>query len=233
MNPPTIHHILVADDEEEIRGALYTVLSARHYEVLTASNGEEALAFAREHVPDLLILDLAMPGLNGLEVCRAVREWSSLPILILSVRGQESDKIRALDLGADDYITKPFATGELLARVRALLRRATVGREPSGDSLLFGGDLEVDPARRRAVRGGEELHLTRTEFDILVCLMQRANRVTTSKVILEQVWGEGSASDLQTLRVHIANLRKKVEPHPSVPRFILSEPGVGYRFSVP
>lgn len=231
MPSRTVSRILVVDDEEQIRSALHTVLSARNYDVLLGSDGEEALALARQHAPDLVILDLAMPGLNGLEVCRQLRTWTALPILILSVRGGETDKIRALDLGADDYLTKPFATGELLARIRALLRRASGGQGPAAESLLRAGPLEIDLVKRRAMREDQELHLTRTEFDILVCLAQRANRVATSKAIMEQVWGEGSPSDQQTLRVHIGNLRKKVEPHPSVPRYILSEPGVGYRFS--
>jgi len=221
--------ILVVDDEEQIRRALKSILSARKYDVTVVATGEEAIDAAIDNPPDLIILDLAMPGLSGFDVCRELRTWLNAPILVLSVKSGDQDKIEALDLGADDYLTKPFSAGELLARVRALLRRA-VG-QPASPPVMTVGDLDIDIAQRRVRRAGVELDLTRTEFDILSYLARNADCVVTSKMVLEQVWGPEYTEDLQTLRVHISNLRKKIEPHPSVPRYILTEPGVGFRFS--
>jgi len=221
--------ILIIDDEEQIRRALTSILSARKYAVFAAAGGAEGIDAAIEHSPDLVILDLAMPGMAGMEVCRELRTWYFSPILVLSVKGADSDKIAALDAGADDYITKPFSAGELLARVRALLRRAASPTSPT--PLIAIGELEIDFAQRRVRRAGQEVELTRTEFDILAFLAQNADRVVTSKMLLEKVWGEDYAEDTQTLRVHISHLRKKIEPHPSVPRYILTEPGIGFRFS--
>lgn len=251
--------ILVVDDEEQIRRALKSILSARKYEVVLAGNGEEALDLAIDHSPDLVILDLAMPGLGGLEVCQELRTWSAAPILVLSVRAGEADKIAALDMGADDYLTKPFSAGELLARVRALLRRAP--GQPAAQPIIKIGDLEIDLPRRRVLMAGQgachsdtiarspersrmeqgeeslsnpsptEIDLTRLEFDILAYLAQNADRVVTSKMLLQQVWGPEYGDDTQTLRVHVSNLRKKIEPTPAVPRYILTEPGVGFRLA--
>lgn len=221
--------ILVVDDEEQIRRALKSILSSRKYDVAMATNGEEALDLAIDNPPDLVILDLAMPGLSGFDVCRELRTWLNAPILVLSVKAGDADKIEALDLGADDYLTKPFSAGELLARIRALLRRAA--SLPGSSPVISLEDLEIDIAQRRVKRAGEEIDLTRTEFDILAYLAQNADCVVTSKMILEHVWGPEYAEDTQTLRVHVSHLRKKVEPHPSVPRYILTEPGVGFRFS--
>ena len=221
--------ILVVDDEEQIRRALRSILSARKYDVVLAENGERALDLAIDNAPDLVILDMAMPGMNGLQVCEELRNWFTGPILVLSVRGGDSDKIAALDTGADDYLTKPFSAGELLARVRALLRRATAS--PASPPVIAAGDLEIDIARRTAKLSGEDVDLTRTEFDILAYLAQNADCVVTSKMILQKVWGPEYADDTQTLRVHVSHLRKKIEPHPSVPRYILTEPGVGFRLS--
>jgi two-component system KDP operon response regulator KdpE len=221
--------ILIVDDEAQIRRALQAILSTRGYEVLSASDGAAALDLAIEHTPDLVILDLAMPGMGGLEVCRELRTWYSGPVLVLSVRGSDADKVAALDMGADDYVTKPFSAGELLARVRALLRRAA--GQAAAPSTITAGDLEIDLARRRVTRAGQEIDLTRIEFDILAYLAQNSGRVVTSKMILQQVWGPEYGEDTQTLRVHISHLRKKIEPHPSVPRYIVTEPGVGFRFS--
>jgi len=223
--------VLVIDDEAQIRRALQSILSSRGYEVLSASGGAEALDLAIDQSPDLVILDLAMPGMGGLEVCRELRTWYTGPILILSVRGSDADKVAALDLGADDYVTKPFSAGELLARVRALLRRASGQAE--SPSMITAGDMEIDIARRRVTRAGQEIGLTRIEFDILAYLAQNADRVVTSKMILEKVWGPEYGEDTQTLRVHVSHLRKKIEPHPSVPRYIITEPGVGFRFANP
>ena len=220
--------ILVVDDEAQIRRALGSILSTRGYKAIFASDGSEGLDLAIDQNPDLVILDLAMPGMEGLDVCRELRTWYTAPVLVLSVRGSDADKIAALDMGADDYVTKPFSAGELLARVRALLRRAS--GQAASRPVITAGDLEIDIAQRRVRRAGQEVELTRIEFDILAFLAQNADCVVTSKMILEKVWGPEYGDDTQTLRVHISHLRKKIEPHPSVPRYILTEPGVGVRF---
>ena len=223
--------ILVVDDEAQIRRALTSILSTRGYKLEMASTGEEALLKAIDTPPDLVVLDLALPDRSGIEVCRELRTWMTAPILVLSVRANEADKIEALDEGADDYLTKPFSAGELLARIRALLRRAAALTSPP--PVVTSGDLEIDIARRRVRRGGEEIALTPTEFDILAYLARNAGLVVTQRMILEQVWGPEWVEDAQTLRVHVSNLRKKIEPHPGGPRYIITEPGVGFRFSLP
>ena len=223
--------ILVVDDEEQIRRALKSILSTRGYTLEMAATAEEALLKAIDAPPDLVILDLALPDRSGIEVCRELRTWMSAPILVLSVRANEADKIEALDEGADDYLTKPFSAGELLARIRALLRRAAALTSPP--PVVTSGDLEVDIARRRVAVQGEEIALTPTEFDILAFLARNAGLVVTQRMILEQVWGPEWVEDAQTLRVHVSNLRKKIEPHPGGPRYIITEPGVGFRFSLP
>jgi two-component system KDP operon response regulator KdpE len=221
--------ILIIDDEEQIRRALKSILGTRHYETILAPDGSCGIDAAIDLNPDMIILDLAMPGMSGLEVAEELRTWYAGPILVLSVRSGDTDKIQALDLGADDYLTKPFSAGELLARVRALLRR-TAG-QVTPQPVIAIEDLEIDTARRRVMRAGTEIDLTKTEFDILAYLAKNADCVVTGKQILQSVWGEEYGEDTQTLRVHISHLRKKVEPHPSVPRYILTEPGVGFRFS--
>jgi two-component system, OmpR family, KDP operon response regulator KdpE len=221
--------ILIVDDEEQIRRALKSILQTRKYEILTASNGNEALDMVIDFSPDVVILDLAMPGMTGLEVCQELRSWYTAPILVLSVRNSDVDKITALDAGADDYLTKPFSAGELLARIRALLRRPTL-QTPSPPVIAV-GDLEIDIPHRRAKRNGKEIDLTRIEFDILAYLAQNADLVVPARMILEKVWGPEYGEDTQTLRVHISHLRKKIEPHPNVPRYILTESGVGFRLS--
>jgi two-component system KDP operon response regulator KdpE len=223
--------ILVVDDEAQIRRALHSILSTRGYRVISAADAEEGLDLAVEHTPDLIVMDLALPGMSGLEACRELRNWYAAPILVLSVRGADADKIAALDAGADDYVTKPFSAGELLARVRALRRRAS--GQAAAAPVIAVGDLEISLAQRRVRRGDQEIELTRTEFDILAYLAQNADTVVTSKLILEKVWGPeyADAQDTQTLRVHISHLRRKIEPHPSVPRYLLTEPGVGFRLS--
>lgn len=231
MSAPEKHpRILVVDDEEQIRRALKSILSARKYEVELAVDGEQAIDLAIDNPPDLVVLDMAMPGMDGAEVCEELRTWYTGPILVLSVRASDTDKIAALDTGADDYLTKPFSAGELLARIRALLRRASAQTTPL--PVISAGDLEIDIARRTVKRGESEIELTRIEFDILAYLAQNSDCVVTSKMILEKVWGPEYGDDTQTLRVHISHLRKKIEPHSSVPRYILTEPGVGFRFSV-
>jgi two-component system KDP operon response regulator KdpE len=223
--------ILVVDDEAQIRRALTSILSTRGYKLEMASTGEEALLKAIDAPPDLVVLDLALPDRSGIEVCRELRTWMTAPILVLSVRANEADKIEALDEGADDYLTKPFSAGELLARIRALLRRAAALTSPP--PVVTSGDLEIDIARRRVRRAGEEIALTPTEFDILAYLARNAGLVVTQRMILERVWGPEWVEDAQTLRVHVSNLRKKIEPHPGGPRYIITEPGVGFRFSLP
>jgi two-component system, OmpR family, KDP operon response regulator KdpE len=222
-------HILVVDDEEQIRRALKSILSTRGYTLQMAATAHEALLSAIDTPPDLVILDLALPDRSGIEVCRELRTWSSAPILILSVRANEADKIVALDEGADDYLTKPFSAGELLARIRALLRRAADLTSPP--PVITAGELEIDIARRRVKRAGGEIALTPTEFDILAYLARNAGLVVTQRMILQHVWGPEWVEDAQTLRVHVSNLRKKVEAHPGGPRYIITEPGVGFRFA--
>jgi two-component system KDP operon response regulator KdpE len=220
--------ILVIDDEEQIRRALRSVLQARHYTVDAAATGAEGLELAVDHVPDLVILDLSLPDMSGLHVAEELRAWYEGPIVVLSVRDGDADKIAALDLGADDYLTKPFSSGELLARIRAHLRR-TSGAESSMKEISAGG-LVIDLAKRIVTVDGTPAHLTRTEFDILALLARNADRVVTSRMLLEQVWGPDYVSDTQTLRVHVSHLRRKIEPADGVPRYILTEPGVGFRF---
>lgn len=217
--------ILVVDDDEQIRRALKSILSTRGCQVLTATSGSDGLSLAAETPPDLIVLDISLPDMSGIEVCEELRAWYGGPIIMLSIRSEESDKIRALDTGADDYITKPFAAGELLARVRAQLRRAAPGS--SAVSGYATGDLRIDLAQRRVTLAGREVDLTPTEFDILALLAKNMNCVVTSKMILQSVWGEDTLQDTQALRVHISHLRKKIEPD-SVPRYILTEPQVGF-----
>lgn len=219
--------VLVIDDEEQIRRALRSVLTARSYDVDLAATGEDGLAAAAARKPDLVVLDLTLPGKSGLEVCRELRTWLTVPILILSVRDSDDDKIAALDLGADDYLTKPFSTGEFLARIRALLRRSAT--DDASTPVVTVGGLSVDFARRIVTVDGEEVRLTRTEFDILAQLAHNVDRVVTSRMLLERVWGPEYVEDTQTLRVHVSHLRRKIEPAGGVPRYVITEPGVGFR----
>ena len=227
--PERSARVLVIDDEESIRRALKSILSLRKYEVSLAGTGAEGISLAIETNPELVILDLTLPDMDGLEVCRELRTWMTSPILILSVRGNESDKIRALDLGADDYLTKPFSAGELLARMRALLRRSEsrVVQLPE----IQAGELTVNLARRQVFLNGEEVSLTKTEFEILSLLVQNVNCVVTYRMLAERLWGDREDREPQLLRVHVSNLRKKIEPNPALPRFIRTEPGIGFRFT--
>jgi two-component system KDP operon response regulator KdpE len=220
--------VLVIDDEVQIRRALKSVLTARHYDVDLAESAEEGLEITASRTPDIIVLDLTLPGMSGLEACRTLRDWYHGPILILSVRSADDDKIAALDLGADDYLTKPFSTGELLARIRALLRR-TQGADASVMEIRS-GDLYIDFAKRIVTVSDEPVHLTRIEFDILAFLARNAGRVVTSRMLLDQVWGPEYTGDTQTLRVHVSHLRRKLESPGDVSRYILTEPGVGFRF---
>jgi two-component system KDP operon response regulator KdpE len=224
-------NVLVIDDEPQIRRALRVGLERNGYVVTLAANGEEGLDSAALHPPDIVILDLAMPGIQGLEVCRQLREWSKVPIIVLSVRENESDKIAALDAGADDYLTKPFSLDELLARMRAVLRR--VGNDAESESPSFSaGDLTIDFVRRRVTLAGNEIHLTPTEYELLKFMAQHPGRVLTHRHLLTKIWGSEYMDDTHTLRVHIANLRDKIEPDPARPRLLHTEPRIGYRFRV-
>lgn len=221
--------VLVIDDEPQIRRALRVGLEQNKYEVVLAASGEEGLDLAASCSPDLVILDLAMPGINGFEVCRQLRDWSKAPIIVLSVRESEEDKIRALDMGADDYLTKPFGIRELLARTRAVLRRSSLD-EDTNPSTFTCGDLIIDFAHRRVTTGEQEVHLTPKEYDLLRYMALNADRVITHRQLLSRIWGQGYENDTHTLRVHMANLRNKIEPHPEHPRYIRTETRVGYRF---
>ncbi len=221
--------ILVIDDEPQIRRALRVGLEQNNYQVFLAANGEEGLDLAASRMPDLIILDLAMPGKSGFDVCKELREWTKTPIIVLSVRDREEDKIKALDLGADDYLTKPFGIGELLARARAVLRRQAPDEEQE-QSTFTCANLKVDFAHRRVFIANEEVHLTPKEYDLLRYMTTNADRVLTHRQLLSKVWGPEYENDSHTLRVHIANLRNKIEEHPERPYYIHTETRVGYRF---
>lgn len=221
--------VLVVDDERAIRRFLYTALTAHGYNVFEASTGQEALFSAGQHRPELIVLDLGLPDMGGLEVTKQLREWSKAPIIILSVRDQEADKIAALDAGADDYLTKPFGIGELMARLRVALRHAT---HPLPEPIFSSGDLMVDLGKRLVTVCGEEVPLTPTEYELLRILVVSAGKVLTHHQLLRQVWGKGYESESHLLRVNISNLRHKIEPEPARPQYIVTEPGIGYRLHI-
>jgi len=223
--------ILIVDDDEQIQRATRSILSTRNYQVLQATDGQQALEIIADRSPQLVILDLMLPELSGLEVCREARGWYTGPILILSARGQERDKIQALDLGADDYLTKPFSTGELMARIRALLRR--VGEQHPVQTSFEIGDFHIDLPHHQITRAGTPLTLTPIEFDIFVFLARNLHCVVTSTILMQQLWDEDAACDIQTLRSHISHLRRKIEPEPAAPQYLLTEPGVGFRLTIP
>ena len=225
---PDRSRILVVDDETQITRVLKTTLSSQGYEVKTATDGNEGFNAAMDWLPDLIITDLSMPQMNGVELCRAVRERSQVPIIVLSVRGDEKNKIEALDAGADDYVTKPFSTNELLARVRANLRRVAAAKESVSEPIEQ-GDFFIDPESRIVRVDGKEIHLTPKEFDLLVYMARHPNKVLTHRVLLNAVWGGDSVQQPEYLRVFINQLRKKIEPG-ETPRYILTDPWVGYRF---
>lgn len=220
--------ILIVDDEEALRRYLRTILRGQHYAVSEAANGAEALERAASDCPNVIILDLGLPDLDGVEVIRRLREWSVTPIVVLSVRDQESDKITALDSGANDYLTKPFSAGELLARLRVALR--PVAQPVVEAAHLAVGDLRIDFAERRVTVAGEPVRLTPTEYDLLRLLARNAGRVMTHQRLLREVWGEMYEGETHLLRVNISNLRQKIEPDPSRPVYIITEPAIGYRF---
>ena len=219
--------VLVIDDEYQIVRVLKRSLDAHRYSVRTASDGEAGIELFHDFKPDLVITDLAMPGMDGIEVCKAIRRESEIPIIVLSVRGEEGSKVRALDAGADDYITKPFSINELHARVRAALRRAPA----TTDDVIESGDFRLNTSERLIYLNGEPLHLTPKEFALLEFMIRNSSWVLTHRLLLGKVWGGESTEQTEYLRVFIGNIRKKIEPDPAEPRYILTEPWVGYRFN--
>lgn len=221
--------VLVVDDEQAIRRFLRTSLHAQDYDVVEATTGEDALLAAINEQPDLMILDLGLPDMDGKSVTRRIREWSQMPIIILSVQDSDTDKIEALDAGADDYLTKPFSVGELMARMRVALRHT---QQPSDEPIFEVGLLKVDLAARVVKLQGEEVQLTPTEYDLLRVLVRFAGRVITHQQLLREVRGVGYQTETHLLRVHMSNLRHKIEADPTNPQFIMTEPGVGYRLKL-
>jgi two-component system, OmpR family, KDP operon response regulator KdpE len=225
-----VTRVLVVDDEPQIRRALGVNLKARGYDVDLAASGEEGLTLAASRHPDVVLLDLGLPGIDGLDVIRGLRGWSTVPVIVLSVREAERDKVAALDLGADDYVTKPFGMDELLARLRAALRRHLPAPE---EAVVTTDDFEVDLAAKRVRVHGEDVHLTPTEWQLLAVLVRNPGRLITQRYLLQQVWGPAYEKETNYLRVYLAQLRRKLEPDPSRPRYLVTEPGMGYRFEHP
>jgi two-component system KDP operon response regulator KdpE len=222
-------HILVIDDEPQILRALRTILTARHFRVTVASRGNDGLTLAAAQPPDLVILDLSLPDMDGFEVCERLREWTQVPIIVLSVRDGERDKVTALDKGADDYLTKPFGIEELLARIRVALKHS-VQAQGSPQTVISAGSISIDLPRHLVIRGSEEIKLTATEFKLVAYLAANAGRVLTHQTILTHVWGSADADHVEYLRVYIGQLRKKLEDNPEEPQIMVTEPGIGYRF---
>jgi two-component system, OmpR family, KDP operon response regulator KdpE len=223
-------HILVIDDEPQILRALKTILTAKQFRVSVAMRGEEGLAIAAAEQPDLIILDMSLPDIEGIQVCKELREWTQTPIIILSVRDSEKDKVAALDAGADDYLTKPFGIEELLARVRVALRHKTQGTGGAKRTLVRAGRMEVDLAGFVVKRDNIEVSLTATEFKLLAYLASHAGRVLTHHMILSNVWDPSEADKIEYLRVYMRQLRKKLEDNPEEPKVLMTEAGIGYRF---
>lgn len=221
--------ILLIDDEPQILRALKTILAANHFRISSAVNGEQGLALAAAQQPDIIILDLTLPDIDGIAVCEQIREWSAVPIIVLSVRDSEKDKVAALDKGADDYLTKPFGIEELLARIRVALRHSeqTIGNK---ETIIKAGPILIDLARHIVTRASEEIKLTVTEFKLLAYLAAHADRVLTQQAILTHVWGFTELDHIEYLRVYIGQLRKKIEINPDDPQVLLTDPGIGYRF---
>jgi two-component system KDP operon response regulator KdpE len=221
--------VLIVDDEPAIRRFLRVTLTAQNYDIVEAASGQEALAKTTAEKPDIIVLDIGLPDINGIEVTGLLRKWTQIPIIILSVRGAESDKIAALDAGADDYLTKPFSVGELLARLRANLRRAT---KTNSEPVFTSGNLKVDLSRRLISVSGSEIQLTPTEYELLRVLVTHAGKVLTHHFLLREVWGAEYGEEFHMLHVNISNLRRKIEPDTARPKFIITEPGVGYRLKI-
>jgi two-component system, OmpR family, KDP operon response regulator KdpE len=222
-----VTRVLVVDDEEPILRALRINLTARQYQVSTAADGTSGLAAMARDRPDVLILDLGLPDMDGTDVIRGIRGWTSTPIIVLSAWGQENQKVAALDAGADDYVTKPFGMDELLARLRAAVRRASPGPD---EPVVVTPDFTVDLAAKRVTRDGGDVRLTPTEWQMLEVLVRSSGRLVTQRQLLTEVWGPGYQNEANYLRVYVAQLRRKLEPDPSQPQYLLTEPGMGYRF---
>ena len=225
------YHILVVEDERNIRNFIKTILTSNNYTVLTATTGEDAMTLLSSRCPDLVLLDLGLPDTDGQMFIQAVRRWSQVPILVVSARSHERDKVMALDFGADDYITKPFGTSELLARVRAALRHAAQRSSGQQISLYHCRDLTVDAEKRRVQLSGSDIHLTQNEYKIVSLLARYAGKVLTYDQIIQHVWGPNAAGDNRILRVNMANIRRKLEANPAEPQYIVTEIGVGYRMA--
>lgn len=231
MTPETRATILVVEDDPAVRNLMLTTLDAHGFRHLSAATGRSAITSAATNAPDVVLLDLGLPDLDGIEVVRSIRGWSQMPIIVVSARGEDTDKIGALDAGADDYLTKPFSVGELLARIRTTLRRMSHLSDPSrgGGSTFANGELAIDYSAGVARLSGEELHLTPIEYRLLCLLSHNVDKVLTHSFILREVWGIGQQADLASLRVFMGTLRKKIEPDPAHPRYIQTHVGVGYR----
>ena len=221
--------ILIVEDDPQLRRFLRTALGAQDYRLVEAETVKEALIAATTHNPELILLDIGLPDGDGIDLARRVREWSRVPIIVISARGREDDKVAALDAGADDYLTKPFGVNELLARIRVALRHAVAAASSTDAPVLEIGPLRMDFARREVTVAGAEVHLTPLEYRLLALLAQNAGKVLTHRQILKEVWGPGAVSETHYLRVFMAQLRRKIEPDPARPRLLLTEPGVGYR----
>ena len=221
--------VLVIEDEPQIRRFLRATLGAHSYRLVEAATAQEGLMHAATRQPDIVILDLGLPDLDGLELTQQLREWSTVPIIVLSARGQESDKVAALDAGADDYLTKPFGVGELLARMRVALRHAARTAQEPGEAVFTVGDLRVDLARRQVFVSDQEVHLTPIEYKLLTTLVRYAGKVVTHHQLLREVWGPGASGETHYLRVYMGQLRHKLEANPARPRYLVTESGVGYR----
>jgi two-component system KDP operon response regulator KdpE len=224
--------ILLIEDEARMRKFVRITLDSNGYRVVEASTGEEGVTLASMHTPDVVVLDLALPDIDGFEVTRRIREWSAVPILVLSARGQEQDKVRALNDGADDYLTKPFGPAELVARLGVAIRHAAHGQTDAVGSVVVAGDLRIDLARRLVFVRSEEVHLTPIEYRLLGALAKHAGMVLTQRQLLREIWGPGEGHQTQSLRVHMAQLRRKVEEDSARPRYLVTEPGVGYRLKL-
>lgn len=223
--------ILVIEDEPPLQKFLRVTLDSQGYKVIEAVTGESGVRHAANDQPDLIILDLGLPDIDGLEVTRRVREWSSIPIIIISARGKEQDKVAALDAGADDYLTKPFGVAELMARVRVALRHLAATKQPAGDPVFLVGQLRVDLSRREVTVDSKTIHLSPNEFRLLATLVKHAGMVMTHRQLLHEVWGPGSGNETHYLRVYMNQLRQKLELDPTQPRYLLTETGVGYRLA--
>jgi two-component system, OmpR family, KDP operon response regulator KdpE len=230
MNEPA-PSILVIEDEPPLQKFLKAALESQNYRVIESTTGKDGLMQAASHTPDLIILDLGLPDIDGLQVARQLREWSKIPIIIVSARGKEQDKVVALDAGADDYLTKPFGVGELLARVRVALRHAASSNQDPGDPTFTTGDLKVDLLKRQVFLADKQIHLTPNEYKLLTALVKNAGMVMTHRQLLKEVWGPFITQESHYIRVYMNQLRQKIEPDPSRPKYLLTEPGVGYRLA--